>query len=449
MEDELEESGVSMGDLWRAAKKRLWIILLAALAFASVAVLAFVIYINPHASDYTIEFLLTYPGSQSLKYPDGTRFYYRDIISKDSLSAVRDSEARFADIDVFAMIQSDDVRIERKNDIAEEKSEENEGVYVLSVKQFYFHNQGDASAFLRGLAQLPVDEVKERSKMLDFSLDKNVFDGVTFEDKLSLLMEQKAEILARYDAWITEYSGDYIVEGKSLKNYRTEASVVIGDVLFQELTKELEDYGYVSRDLLYVKVAELREEKEINEKKINEIKAMLESVRPSVATIDSSNYEDGLAEVLAKLIEKNVEIDRQIAALTFENVISFEERIGEEYENMQSIARTISNIATALYEQESRVDFKTTNAVSEGSISTVLVGIGVFVLAALIAGAIVCAVELPKMRAKDAKKALAAQGAEDETCANGGAAESSEEAEKKSAETDSRKALEEGKSQEE
>ena len=400
MEDESEESGVSIADLWRAAKKRLWVILLAAAVLTSVAVLAYVSYIDPHTADYTMEFTLTYPGSASQKYPDGSLFYFRDIISPEALSEVKESDARFSDIDVISMSQSDDITIE-KGESGDETRPAEEGLYILSVKKFYFDDRGEATAFLRALAQRPIKEAKARAKKFDFSLDKGIFDGGVFEDKLSLLMEQKSSILSRYDAWISEYSGEYRVSGKSLKNYRTEASAVISDVLFEELTKELDDYGYVSRELLLVKIAELSEEKEINERKIDEIKAMLEEVRPVTMTIDSSNYEEGLAEVLAKLIERNVEIDRQIAALNIENVETFEARIETVYEKMQDVAKTVSEVASVLYEQESRADFKTTNAVSEGGTSAILVGVGVFVLTALIAGAIVCAVELPKMRARE------------------------------------------------
>lgn len=397
MENDMEERGVSISELWRIAKRKIWLIVLAALLFSAAAVLVFAIWINPQASDYKLEFMLTYPGVSSQKYPDGTIFYYQDMISSEALLAAKESDLRFADVDVRSMGQEDKISIERDEDS-----------YILSVQQSYFESRADATAFLRALARLPIETVKEKAAALDFSLNKSVFDSVSFEDKLNLLKSQKERILSKYDEWIAGYSEDYNVSGKSLKNYRMEASVALGDAIFRELMEELETYGYVSRELLEVKIAELREEREMNQKKIKEIQSMMDAA-PSTAAV-SSDYGEGLAKIVAELIMRNVEIDREIAALTEENVDTFEARLQSEYERMQNAALSIQEVAQVLYEQESRANFNTTNSLSEGGTNVILVGVGMFILVFLIVGGIVCAVGLPKLRESQRRAAAEADG---------------------------------------
>lgn len=418
MEEELESRGISIQEIWRVIKKKIWLILLLSLAAALAAVVLFSYWINPRSADYKLEFELIYPDAASQKYPDGTIFYYQDIISMESLAAAKESNARFAELDVSAMGREDLISIAKN---------EETGTYTISARQSYFEDRAQATAFLRALAQLPIERVKTKAAALDFSLSKSVFDGVQFEDKLTLLSDQKAEILARYDVWIAQYSGDYIASGKALKNYRTEASVVLGDVIFEELKEELSRYGYVSRELLQVKLAELREEREINDRKLKEIESALEKLRPANTT--TNDFGDGLAEIIAELISRNVELDREIAALTEENVETFTARLDAEYEKLQNVADSIRNVASLLYEQESRANFMTSNATAEGGTSTALIGVGIFVLAFLIAGAAVFARGLPKLRAEEAKS-LSAGGSEET------AAESSLTEEKEAAEGD-------------
>lgn len=407
MENESTERGVSISEFWRIAKRKFFPILLISLLAAAIAVFVFTLFINPRTSSYTLEFTLTYPGVLTQKYPDGTIFYYQDIVSSDALSVAKESDARFNGIDVRAMIEGDDISIERTEDS-----------YLLSVQQSYFSSRSDATAFLRTLAHLPIETVKQKACELDFSLSKAVFDSVTFGDKLDLLKNQKDGILQRLDEWIAGYSEDYVVAGKSLKNYRMEASVALGDVVYRELMKDLDVYGNVSRDSLSVRISELSKERELNEKKIGEVKAMLESVRAT--SYDSGEMSSGLAEIVAELLMRNVEIDREIEALTEENLDAFEARVNAEYEKVQKAASSVQAVAQVLYEQESRANFSTTNSLSEGSTSAILVGVGVFIIAFLIVSAIVCAAGLPKLRAEEAARARQkAEGSEAEVQPSG------------------------------
>ena len=238
MERQYEE-GLTAGELGRMIVKRLWIVILAAIAVAALLTAAFAFVINPLGRDYSMEFYLTYPGSDTLKYPDGSSFSYRELISPEALASVKASDERFGSIDTVAMVEKDDISI-----TAEYAAVGGEymltGNYTIAVAGKYFSSRDTAQAFIRGIARQAVENVMEKASAIDYSIDEGVFSEASFEDKLSLLEGERESILAAYDEWIEEYRASYSVGGKSLSAYRAEAAVSCGAGELRSLREELE-----------------------------------------------------------------------------------------------------------------------------------------------------------------------------------------------------------------
>ena len=381
MEREMEDGGVSLHTIWRVLKKKLWWITCVSLIVALGSVLLVHFAINPATSYYQIEFTMKYPASESMKYPDGTPFYYQDMVLLSSLEKAKESDERFANVDVAKMAAKDGITVKEKY-----------GTYTLKVLKSYFKDQTTATTFLRTVAQLPTTTAKQKAGEIDYALDEKIFGDSGFEDRIDLLEQQKQSILAQYDEWINSYRGNYSVSGKTLKNYRTEVAVVLSDSLRNELLDELTQKGYVTMDRLEGKIEQL----EADLKTVND---MYEEV--SKLASDAQNSE-AYEEVLSTLVMRKMELQKQYDTLTAkdaENKIKeFEAKISIEYEKLSKAAATVKGVATELFEQESRTTFSSTMAEISGGTNLFVVGLGVFIAVFLLVCAVVCGAEGPKVQ---------------------------------------------------
>ena len=109
--EQKQAEGVSVNELWGMLVKHIWAVLLAAVLFAAALILLFAFVVNPLGRSYSMEFYLTYPGSDLLKYPDGSSFSYRELISLEALASVKASDERFGSVDTVKMVQEDGISI--------------------------------------------------------------------------------------------------------------------------------------------------------------------------------------------------------------------------------------------------------------------------------------------------------------------------------------------------
>lgn len=390
------QEGLTLGEVWFAVRKKIWIILIFSIILALGATAAFYYVVNPYSAVYRLDFTLSYPDRDSQKYPDGAPFYYQDMISLSSLEEAKASDKKFSAIDVQAMLEGDDIAIT----VADPDSEPGrKGEYSLTAQSSYFPSRSVATAFLRAVAEIPVTRSKECAENMIYTLDEEIFESASFEDRLALLSNQRSRLLEQYQEWSELFRDSYAVEGKTLKNYRAETAVIFGEELQSELREELAGYGYVPLDKLPAKIAELKAERNINEAKIAALTEALQGM--TVSLVIAGQGSGGLSETLAELIVRNQEIDAEIAALTEENIRTFEARIEAEYQKLQAAAIRLQAVATILFRQESRAVFSATNAVLEGDTSLVAVGLGGFLVSLILLSGIAVFADLTKRRREE------------------------------------------------
>lgn len=403
------QSGVTFGEIVKAVKKRLWIVLIATLALAVLAVLAAQYLFNPSGSTYSLSFTLSYPGSGTGKYPDGSPFYYQEIISLEALNAAKTSDGRFDKINVEKLSEKDGISIELS---------ETGGKYTLTAKARYFSNRTEATLFLRDLAKRPLTTAVEKSKSASYTLDEAAFYSAGYEGRLEVLARQKESILAQYDEWIELYRENYSAAGKTLANHRAEADVLFSDVVQSSLASELETNGYVLLEYLDAQRKALQAEKEENERKIEALRGALKD-SPSLALISDDETSTtaqkplDLSETLAALLVRNVQIDSQLQALTEDNIKAFDARLDEVYAALQSAANKVQAVGNALCEQEARVYFDTAQAVQNGGIGLALAAVGGLIIGFLLSCLVVCLVEIPKSRRSGGEEAPQTDGGAD------------------------------------
>lgn len=393
--EETRESGVTFREICRMIWKRVWIVAIVTVTVALFAFLGVKFLYNPANSTYSVSFKLSYPNSDKIKYPDGTPFYYQEIVSRERLSAAKESDESFAGIDIEKLLQKDGISISAE--IQEQAAASvYTGRYTISARTGYFSGKEQGTRFLSALARLSVSAVIDVATEMNYRLDDSAFREADFNGKLDLLVGEKEGIIAEYNDWIALYNGSYSVGGKTLVNHRTEVESIFGTALKNALEAELEANGYVPLELMESRRELLMAEKERNEREIETLKGLL--TLGVKASSDSDSTAFNFSQKISELVARNVQIDTQLANMTEENVKAFEAKLNEVYATLQAAADKVREVGIALCTQESRVYFDTVQAVETGGISSALAGVAGAVVGFLLSGFVVCAAEMSKRR---------------------------------------------------
>ena len=400
--EQKQAEGVSVNELWGMLVKHIWAVLLAAVLFAAALILLFAFVVNPLGRSYSMEFYLTYPGSDLLKYPDGSSFSYRELISLEALASVKASDERFGSVDTVKMVQEDGISITAAYVDAEGEYKLTGSYTVVSAGK-YFSSRDTAQAFIRGIAERAVSDILEKAASIDFSIDDEVFAEASFDDKIVLLEEQRGSILASYDEWMEEYRASYSVGGKTLSAYRAEAAVSCASSTLRSLREELQSCGYVSLEEMNVRLEELEREYSLNEDKIAALRETLDSLPEGSGS--GTSADGSVAQMIAELVVRNVQIKNEMSALNENDITAFEGKMQKMYSSMQTAAENLRSVTVALYEQEATVHFMTYRAVVSGDTSLALVAVAGLVLGFLIAAIVVCRIEYGKEKRAAAQNA--------------------------------------------
>ncbi|MDE7158323.1 MAG: hypothetical protein K2N74_01995, partial [Clostridiales bacterium] len=154
MDNETENS-LTIGEVCGIIWKRILYVLAASALVMLAAVLVFIFAINPSKVSYSGEFWVVYPAmypdstKKTPKYPDGSDFYYHDIISKESLQAIVDSDEQLKKIDVEKLLASDGLSF------TAERDEDNliTGQYFITIKGKNMPGYEDAKRFVAAISQ--------------------------------------------------------------------------------------------------------------------------------------------------------------------------------------------------------------------------------------------------------------------------------------------------------
>lgn len=445
---EEESGGISLGEIFRVIWKRKWYIAAATVLVTLVATLVFAFLVNPLCASYELSFDIVYPASDTLKFPDGTPFYYQNIVSADYLERAHGSDEAFSGIDVKKLLEKNDIQVEAETEeIAGVR--EYTGKYTIEAKASYFSDKALANGFLQTLARIPERIVKEAADDVDFTTDETLFSEASFESRIALLTEAKKLIVGQFDDWIELLGGSYRVGGgRNLMAYRGEIAVVFDEKTQSSLERELEQGGYVPAAQVAAERLALKTEYEINEKKIEALTAAAKVSTVSFASLadikTKEEESDGpqivfpeempnVSQTLAALIARNENIRYQLGdeldaanvtkgALTEANVIAFAEKLQAQFNALNGAANTARTVSAALYEKEAYTRFDTTLAELKGEVSLVLVAVLAFVLSLFLACAVANVAESSSKRKAEAKNAAGTskeketpQGAEAQT----------------------------------
>lgn len=407
-----QEEGGTFSEIFRRIWKRKWIALAITVAVMLVSVLVFALIVNPIMASYTISFNIVYPGSETLKYPNGTPFYYEDIVSEGYLAKAKEQDERFENIDIEKLVEENGISVEAETETVNGVRTYT-GKYTITATASYFPSRSVANDFIKTVARVPEILVKEAAEAVDFTTDETEFSKALFQSRLALLTAQKEAILAQYDLWIEQLGGSFRVDGRTLMASRAEIEVVFDTATLETLEKELQLGGYVPVAVIEDTRKLLKEEFNVNEKKIEELKkangvSTVSYVVPLAATSGSAGTdksdvpqivfpeeEPDISQMLASLISRNEEIryqlgnnldpDAEEGALIEDNVNKFVAKLDKQFNALQGAAEKAKNVSVSLYGQQAYTRFEKANVEKTGSIGLVIIVVASFVLGVVVA----------------------------------------------------------------
>lgn len=318
MEEEREEKGVSVSDIFRVIFSQKWLALTLAFVITVLGTLAIYYGYGKRKGVYQIEFTLDLPNDNSYssryQYADGSYFYYNDYISSSVLNSVKNSDSAFADIDINNIVKCGDAKMEIKFDMVG-LDKENTGSTIetylskqfkISVSSKYFENKEVAINFLTSLANYPISRFDDIKVNYNRYLAADDFkNALTFGTQISYISSQ----IQYLDELYGSLSNVIVDEnGNMVANYRQNLNAWSDRLNLSALTTEAEAKNYLkdweTRIEIYLNSIEL-EKKDLEDARRN-LSEVQESLKGSVQVTDA-------ASIISSLTEKVTSIERSIS----------------------------------------------------------------------------------------------------------------------------------------
>ena len=433
-----EESGITFGEICHLIKKRIWWILAISVIVAVVAGLAVGLVLNRGKDDYSLTFMVEFPGVENGQYPDGSVFNYNSIVYADRLAAAKEAGVEgnadaFKDVDVEEMSANGDIAIvpeTSESAVTTENTTGLTGAYVITVSSAYFKDKDEASDFLRAVLNETIGVVNEKIVGMDFTASLAGYENYTsysaYGDRLAALAEQQQFLLTQYNAVIgggskiSQNYGLFVYEGQTISALYNEAKV-LGSTL-STLRAEYNDYGYVYLN------GETDDLAALAGRWAGQVKSCQDELNAYKQQFDQAVISEGAyVQRVLELTERSKLLRAQIASIGYtynddgtvapaadqaeklQGNTTFGDEVNALWKTLVANSETAKNALVALYNAESQIVYRQSGVtVIDNGTSTILVTVAGFVVAFLLASIIFCAADWPAYKKqRDAKSAPA------------------------------------------
>ena len=210
-ENKREDEGISLIELIHIIFRRKWILLGVTLGIFIFSIVFSSVILNRNKEYYSVTFSLEYPESSNYKYPDGTSFNYRKIISYDNLVIAKESNQKYKNIDVDSLFETNSIQIAELTKTVNGNTVPS-GEYTLAAKAKFFNSRDVAKEFLRDLTNVPIVKVNEIIANLDYDSNLlNYSNSTVYESQIDYLIAQRDFIINGYNNLINYFSSGLMV----------------------------------------------------------------------------------------------------------------------------------------------------------------------------------------------------------------------------------------------
>lgn len=423
MEEEREESGVTLGEILRIIFSQKWLVLIITAVITVAGTLGIYFGMNNSKREYSASFVLNLPGSSSASsnyvYPDGTTFYYSDIVSTQTLKSVKDTSVMFSGIDVEKMAENGKITITRTRTQTSSNLDSYEISYKISAKANCFKDKSTARSFIVALANVPGLYLTE----MDIDYDSYIVaaEGANnYENEINYLKEQLDYIVRLYTQLIEEYKPDFVIsDGKTLQNNMQDVKAYLETNTLDNLNTQAKENGYLkSADLVPQYEIQLVQAK----KDLSDAEFALENMKAGSSELSQN------AEAIRQQANRVSELKRKVETLT-KYVESSVADVPQNYKSALAAAKSavsdftvkFKQAATTVYGTSSMVSFATSNIIStDGETSLIIsfvLSLVIGLVIAMIVGFIVGRVRGRKRAKKTAAEPLIVAEIEEQAAA--------------------------------
>lgn len=406
LEDAMEQSGMTIGDIFRIIFRRKWWVTGVTVLVLVVAVLLVQFWYNPMDRVYTLSYTIRTPESSQGLYPDGTVLRPEDSILLPNLEDVKSEKytaedertGEFSDIDIVSMVDKDGITLTSTVPVVTEETTVVEPtVYTLTAEAKYFKNSDQARHFLRAVAEYPVNTAKEIVHGMGYSFYITLSDtATTYEDKIDYLVSQRDYLSNLYNTIRDKFGASYRPLGpadKTIGNYIEELSTVfdtrVQNAYYNTVTANYYVYdtdNYEATSSATIAATRLE---------IDNNNAIIAALEEKIVQLQQDGHDLGQIDaydvLIAQYVEKNAQLEIEIANLeeaanrielysdpsTAEGkakaefdaqLLSTRDRLAELTEGAKAL-----NIAT--YDRESRIQYVNNAIKVDGGMNVVLAGL--------------------------------------------------------------------------
>lgn len=419
MNDELkQDDGVSLGQLfsWLWRKKIIGLIV-----FLAVAVVCFVIIllISNTKAVYSISFNYgSTPNLSENKYLNNTNFNYLNLISKNTLTEVKNSSDEFKNIDID--------KVSNSISITENKVYNNDTLdylyYVIEVKTGAFNNSNEAKNFLIELSNWPIKYNDNFLNLINFNSNFDLIKpSLTYENELSYIDSQVNLIKNGYNNLINTFGDGYVSIDDNGEN-----SYYYLSQLLNSFNANLNSFNYSMLEAIlnsnhYVKLGEnndtsyydsflntninaLEAQKKALETQKEALNNQINSILNQTSGNITSSALDNLINSLSNCITQLSEVTKEISNLEAtqariteqkglgDNGFAEDKEFGETLNNIVSFLQEETTLYSTVYKELYSRSFEiiyneSSVVVSSGGISMVI-NAGISIILGLVVGAI-------------------------------------------------------------
>ncbi len=263
--EEQKPSKWSMKKYGQSIKKYKWWVTGVTVGLALAALLGVQYGYNASKAKFDAQFSYNLPlnideSTGNGTYVDGSSFKYYDIISEENLKTVKESNEKFASLDVDKIAKSGAISISvngRTDSDTEVFTITTPVTYTISGTLKSFGDSSTAKDFVKALIELTKSKASEAVNsytVVNLIPEDSIFNNLDFDRQISIMLSQYSRVLSTYDGLLASYSDNNIIKGSDTEllevirnNYLL--SYVDGDKsAFTVLSNKLEDKSYVNYD---------------------------------------------------------------------------------------------------------------------------------------------------------------------------------------------------------
>lgn len=246
----MEENGLTIRELVQYFFKRKILVLV---LFLILTVVSFggISFLKPATSSYKTNFMVAFEGIKSNKYPDGSFFSFKNIISYDSLVNAKESSDEFSTIDVDKLYENTAFKIENTDTSTNFDKSMYALSFELSVNSKYFTSDLQAANYIKYLIESntydKVNSYYDNFEIADYLVDiTDTTEYIVILSKVNNLFKLLQEELNRA---ITATSLDYNYDnGKTLLMLKSEYEVFIKSLNLDAIENEYNENQYQRED---------------------------------------------------------------------------------------------------------------------------------------------------------------------------------------------------------